>query len=333
MSMTSNINHFLYNNMNYDDIKFDDYFKEPDFADNIKVNFKMCPICKIDCKKDNNVLCCFKCGYEKELEISNNKYSFSYSTSHNTCDNSFISFKIVGKNSYSYHKSLLKTCANYSKYSQNNIIRELKELVYQHKGNKIPKNIIQLAADMFNNIKSYGKVYRGDSKKGVMVSCLYYACRINKITKTPRYLCNLTKTPDKYLSQGERIVHDFIERRLINLPLLDDPKRDYISQYFELLKLPKQYEEFCFELILRAEKKKLHIIKDSRDTTKCAGVIYMLCRRIPELRKITKEDIELNCDVSKTTFIRYYNLLWEYYKKIKKTYKIYKIPMPVEWRK
>ena len=304
----------------------------PDFSKNLKIDFKKCPKCNIECKIETNMMYCVKCGYENDMNIDNNKFSISYTSTHNTSDNSFVSFKIVGKGSYSYHKSLLKTCADYTKYSYNNIIRELQNLVYQHKGNKIPKNIIIFAANMYNDIRSYGRVFRGDSKKGIMVACIYYACRINKITKTPRYLCNLTKTPDKYLSQGERILQDFIERNMLQIPILDDPKLDYISQYFEALKINTKYKTFVIDLIYRAEKKSLHIIKDSRDTTKCAGSIYMLCTRVPELKKISKENIELNCEVSRTTFIRYYNLLYDNYKKIKKTFIKHKIPMPNEWR-
>lgn len=304
----------------------------PDFSDNLKIEFKKCPKCNIEYLLDNNMMYCKICGSEKDLNTDNNNFSMSYSTTYNTSDNSFVSFKFIGKGSYAFHKSFLKTCANYSKYSHNNIIRELNNLVYQHNGNKIPKNIILLAAEMYNKIRFYGKVFRGDSKKGVMVACVYYACRINKITKTPRYLCTLTKTPDKYLSQGERILQDYIERRLLEIPKLDDPKIDYLSQYFEALKLPKKYKKFTIELIYRAEEKSLHIIKDSRDTTKCAGTIYMLCSRVPELKYITKEKIEENCDVSKTTFLRYYNLLCDNYKKIKKIFIRYEIPMPNAWR-
>ena len=305
----------------------------PNDYNDIKTNYKNCSICDIECVIEGNTLVCMKCGVEKAIEAdNNNNYSASYSLTHNTSDNSFISFKFTGKGSYSYHKSFLKTCADYSKYSNNNTNRELENLIYQFKGNKIPKDVTTMAADMFNDIRSTGKVFRGDSKKGIMVACVYYACRIKKITKTPRYLCNLTNTPDKYLSQGERILQDLIERKVVNIPELGDPKLDYISQYFEALKIPEKHKPFAIALIERSQHKSLHIIKDSRDTTKCAGTVYMLCQRIRSLRHITKEQIEDKCDVSFTTFNRYFNLLNDNHRKLKKVFVRHKVPMPTDWR-
>ena len=299
----------------------------------IKTNYKNCTDCDIECVIEGNTMVCPQCGIEKATDAdNNNNYSSSYSTNHNTSDNSFISFKFTGKGSNMYHKSFLKTCANYSKYSNNNTARELENLVYQYEGNKIPKDVIALSAEMFNEIRSTGKVFRGDSKKGVVVACVYYACRIKKITKTPRYLCSLTRTPDKYLSQGERILQDLIERNVISIPTLGDPKLDYVSQYFEALKIPSIYEPFVLDLLKRSQHKSLHIIRDSRDTTKCAGTVYMLCQRVRELHHITKDDIEQKCGVSFTTFNRYFCLLMDNHIKLKKVFVRHKIPMPNYWR-
>lgn len=318
-----------------DDIMLNKYMNDQGIGVSSKIknnNFTKCPICNIECSIDNTIMFCTKCGYEKEFNTDNNKYCYSYLNNHNTTENSFASFKFVGKGSYIYNKSYFKTCSDYPKYSYNNIYKELRNLVYKYEGNKIPKNVIKMTATMYDNLRKKNFVFRGDSKKGIIVACLYYSCKIHNIAKTPKYLCNLTNTPDKYLSQGEKILHDFVERKILDLPEFGDPKKDYIIQYFELLNIPNKYIPFVISLIYRAEKKNIHIIKDSRDTTKCAGAIYMLCSRVPELKKITKEDIEDNCNVSKTTFIRYYKLLYQNYKKIKKTFKIYKIPMPNEWR-
>jgi predicted transcriptional regulator len=86
------------------------------------------------------------------------------------------------------------------------------------------------------------------------------------------------------------------------------------------------------DIINRSEKKNVHIMNDSRTTTKCIGAIFLLINRIRGLSHITKDHIVKECNISKSTFIRYYNLLMTNYKIIKPVFKKHKIPMPTDWR-
>lgn len=326
----------------YDVISISPKFNEDDQSPiNLEVSIDMtspdensiCPDCQIETYVSDGVLCCSQCGYTKIMmnHISNN-YIASLDTDHNTAKNSFMSFKVVGKNAYGYQRSLLKTCSNYKAFSKNTNKKDLHNFVFQYEGNKIPKNVIDLAVEIFSKIKDAGYVFRGNGKRGVTGACLFYSCVMKGITKTPREIASVMKIEERFLSSGDRDLQELNELGIIKIPTSFDPLIHYIHQYFPALKIPDIYENFIVDIITRAEQKNIHIRNDSRMTTKCVGAIYLLTTRIPSLKHITKEDIVRECSkISKSTFLRYYNLLCDNHKKIKHIFKRHRIKMPLEW--
>lgn len=284
-----------------------------------------CKSCGMDIT--NNCLTCANCG----TEYIDSSYSCAAITDCNVNDKGFISMKIVGNNSYGLQRSLLKTCSNYCTYRKVNTLKEMNNWNAQSTKH-IPKNVIDEANEMFATIKKHKYVFRKDGKRGVLSACLYYACYANGISKTPSEIAQFSNIEEKFHSLGDRKLHDLNEKGIISIPIKINPISHYTNRYFELLGINVKYTSFIIDLISTAEKKKIHILHDSKNNTKCVGAIYMLVTRVPELRHITKDKIEQECSISKTTFIRYYNVLCEYYKKIKMVFKIHKIPMPIIWK-
>jgi transcription initiation factor TFIIIB Brf1 subunit/transcription initiation factor TFIIB len=299
---------------------------------NTVVKFIICPKCNIEGRLTSGGVFCEQCGLERKMIDNSQQFCFSTEKDHNTSLNSFISFNIVGKNSYAYQRSFLKTCANYSSFRRNNNRKDLYNYNYQHEGKKIPKNAIKLAIDLFSKIKENNYVYRGNGKKGVLGACLFYACVMNQITKTPREIASVMEIEDRFLSQGDRIVNELNEKGVIEIPTILRPLKDYLDQFFPALNIPLIYKPFVIDIIERAEKKNIHIKNDSRTTTKCIGAIYLLTTRIKKLNYITKDHIVKECSISKSTFIRYFNLLTINNVILKKVFKKHKIPMPNEWK-
>jgi transcription initiation factor TFIIIB Brf1 subunit/transcription initiation factor TFIIB len=293
-----------------------------------------CPHCHINTQVSEGVICCSQCGYTKiVMNHISTHYSASLDKDHNTAKNSFMSFKVVGKNAYGYQRSLLKTCSNYKAFRKNINKKDLHNFVFQYEGKKIPKNVIDLAVELFSIIKDAGYVFRGNGKKGVTGACLFYSCVLEGITKTPREIASVMKIEERFLSSGDRVLQELNELGVINIPTNFDPLKHYIHQYFPALKIPAMYEEFIIDIIQRAEQKNIHIRNDSRMTTKCVGAIYLLTTRVSSLNHITKEDIVRECSkISKSTFIRYFNLLCENQKKIRHVFKRHGIKMPLEWK-
>jgi transcription initiation factor TFIIIB Brf1 subunit/transcription initiation factor TFIIB len=311
-----------------------------DTAENLEVQlqidkvskFNVCPKCNIEGINNGITIVCEECGLELSESESHGHYSYTMTQDHNTSNNSFMSFNFIGKNSYCYQRSFLKTCANYSSYRKNNNRKDLYNYNYQYEGNKLPKNVIKLAIELFSIIKEHGYVFRGCGKRGVLGSVLYYAANILHVTKTPREIANIMNIEDRFLSHGDRIVQELNELGIINIPNILRPLDDYVNQYFSALQIPIKYKGFVIDLINRAEDKNIHIRSDSRTTTKAIGAIYLLSCRSRNLKHITKEKIVKECMISKSTFVRYANLLRSDYKIIKCVFIKHNIPMENSWQ-
>lgn len=293
--------------------------------------YNICTKCNIEGIITDGSIYCPKCG----IKISAlNECSFSYlnGNDHNNTNESFMSFNFTGKNSYCYQRSFLKTCANYSLYRKNTNRKEMDNYNYQHEGNKIPKNAIKYAIELFSKIKESGYVFRGNGKKGVFGACLFYACIVNYITKTPREIASVMKIEDRFLSRGDSKLQELNGKGVISIPTIVRPIYDYINQLFPVLQIPCIYKQFVIDIIEISEGNNIHINNDSRPTTKCVGSIYLLINRVKNLKHITNAIIIKECDISKSTFIRYYNLLLENYKIIKPVFRKHRIPMPLDWK-
>jgi transcription initiation factor TFIIIB Brf1 subunit/transcription initiation factor TFIIB len=294
----------------------------------------VCYSCGGEIRLYQTLLTCLSCGLEIVGGAANyTEESSSMSASDNNVnDKGFISMRIVGKGSYGLNRNLLKSCADYIRYRKMTTLKEMNNWNSQQTTNMLPKNIIEEANDMFATIKEHGIVYRKDVKKGVQGKCLYYVCHAAGISKTPAEIAQFVGISEKFLSAGDRILRDLHERRIITIPEYIDSIPSYVHRYFELLSIPTKYMQFVLDIIRQADKKKLHVLHDSKNVTKCVGSIYLLIERT-ELRDIIDKDtIESTCAISKTTFIKYYNMLCKFYKLFAHIFAAHGIKMKAEWR-
>ncbi len=306
-------------------------FNEQEQIKNVRVDNNICTTCNIKLIIIGSSYVCDKCGFESEKDT----YSeiTSVATNYNVNNNGFVSIRFTGKGSYNNQRSLYKTSADYSKYRKVNTLKDMNNWNNLSEKYHIPKNVIVEANEMFAQIKEKGYVFRKDGKRGVLSACLYYACYNNGISKTPTEIAQFSLIEEKFQSQGDRILHDLNEKGIINIPTKINPIFDYINRYFEILNIDAKYKPFIIDLIKRADDKNIHLLHDNKTNTKAIGSIYILIDRTDYKKTITKEKIEKECGISKTTFIRYCDIIYNYYKLFKRVFKKHKIPMPIEWKK
>lgn len=296
--------------------------------------YNICSTCDMPMTLKEQILICFSCGIERPCDVEPDEwvYSITQDQNYNVSNDSFMPFKAIGHGSYYYQKSLLKSCSDYDIYRCNNNKRELENKIYQYKGIQIPKNIINKTSKMFNIIKQHNYVFRRNGKWGVIAACLYYMCLEEGVPRTRQEISKILNIEEKFLSQGENTLAELAELNIIYINKNKHIVEDYIKQYFNMLNIPDIFIPFIIELIKVSDERRV-IINESRISTKCTGAIYLLCNRIPNLSHITKEIISEKCfNISKTTFIKYYNTLMKNPDKIKFVFKKHRIPMPVEWR-
>jgi hypothetical protein len=81
------------------------------------------------------------------------------------------------------------------------------------------------------------------------------------------------------------------------MEIMEDEDRDNTEWH-------PNYKRFALDLIRFTQTFK--IADTSMDSSKCAGIIYILSTRIPEL-DILPEHIERECNISKSTFLKFAN--------------------------
>ena len=311
-----------------------DLFKQENLEKPVKKDYNICPLCEIPCKISDTFIICTKCGMERVYDChAHDLYSLSIESNYNTINNSYMTFNIVGTNSYNYNRSLLKTCADYSSYRANSNKKEIINKIYQFDGNKPPMNVINETAALFDQIKQADRVYRGDGKLGVIGACLYYISIKHNLTRTPKEIAKIMGIEERFLSQGDRILQELAELSIIEIPINHKPLNDYLNMYMPILGIDSKYKQFVIDIIARAERKHLHIGHDCRLTTKVVGVLYLLTLRVPSLKYIKKDVISAECNfISISTYKKYATLICDNYKVMKKVFKRHSIPMPASFR-
>ena len=297
---------------------------------NVILDPTVCSTCNTPGHISGGVVYCLQCGARRPY--MQNVQNYSHLTNYVAGD-SHMTFRFLGKHVYRNNRTLMRTCSVYTVYSKAADQRGLIEENFQFEGKKIPRDAICLAVDLFTRVKEAGHVFRGNGKKGIIAACVFYACVIKGITKRPSDIAEIFGVGERFLSQGDRKLQALKEQGVIDIPTFLRPLPDYIKQYFSALHIPEKYGSFIIDLIDRAEKKHIHIMNESRMTTKCVGAILMLTMRVPKLRRITKDTIRIECGISKSTFTRYYNLLCQHHRRIRKVFVKHRIPMPDGWAK
>jgi Transcription factor TFIIB repeat len=212
-------------------------------------------------------------------------------------------------------------------------------------GQRIPEDIIRDAANLFLHIQEKKIILRGGRRRGTMAACLDRKCRQRGLPRKCGEIARMFQIDRETLSVGHRILDGFLENGIIGGDEINFKDYDgeieiigYINRYFKSLGIPlddghgnygdmsvdfmeekaagglehidafsgknghPNYKQFSLDLINFTRQFK--IADTSMDSSKCAGVIYIVAMRFSEL-KISTENIERECDISKSTFCKF----------------------------
>jgi transcription initiation factor TFIIIB Brf1 subunit/transcription initiation factor TFIIB len=249
---------------------------------------------------------------------------------YNTSSNSAAPVRISGPGSYRYQRKLLSSTSNYKKQQKRNTVDQITNIVYQYDGAKPPPNVIKQAADLYYLVQQHC-IKRGDVRKGTMAACVYRMCIKNGITRKPKEVADIFNIPQNELSNGEKILDKLFANGSLtgslgtltsqNSEITDnaaakvnqfyfkehEEMSSFLSRYFESLGVPELYMHFAQRLIRFTNK--YRIAESSIMSSKCAGTIYILSIKVPEL-DIKRDDIEKACTISKSTFSRFYQAVF-----------------------
>jgi transcription initiation factor TFIIIB Brf1 subunit/transcription initiation factor TFIIB len=278
---------------------------------------------------------CDLCGQIKEkvsdeelgIQESGNG-SLDVNTSYNTSESSSAPIRIVGPDTYKYQRNFVGSTSDYSKSQKKLTFSQMNNAVYQYEGDKIPKNIVSEAANLYVDVQKHC-IKRGDPRKGTMAACLYRMCRAYGITKKPKEIAKIFGIEQSELSNGEKTLAELISSEAIAIKMTikeqvtlsqeEQLAMGFMKEYFIKLDIPDDeitdtpqdrpnYKLFALKVIRFTTEYVIAI--NNITSTKCAGILYIIAISNLELN-ITREKIEDCCKISRATYNRFIKSVYE----------------------
>ncbi len=165
--------------------------------------------------------------------------------------------------------------------------------------NGIPQKVIDDAKNLYKQA-SEKKISRGDNKEGLIASCIYHACLINKIPKSSKDIAAMFNISHVTLNKGNTRF-----QTLLQLNVSSPNPIDFISQYGNNLNMSINDINKCKELVKLIEENE--IMNDNSPTSSAAGILYYYSS-VKGLG-YSKKTFAKACNVSEVTIIKCYKLI------------------------
>lgn len=265
---------------------------------------------------DEKFYVCNTCGKMDKCfeDISDNQTQFGNDASEsqisycNTSGNSSTPVRVKGKYSGRHDKQLISHTSDYNKTQKYTSLNEMNQILYHYNGRKPGPAFINRGAEIFYSIQQTGCIKRGKPRRGAMAVCLNKACKEGGVEWCADDLASMFKVSVTDISRQEKAIDERMQTQKSTGYVsqnwdLETTIKSIRDTNFELLELPDEYKDFIWMLVYFTVKK--DISQTSVEKTKVAGAIYILSISCDDVT-ITKDDIERECKVSKSTFMRYF---------------------------
>lgn len=168
--------------------------------------------------------------------------------------------------------------------------------------NGIPQKVIDDAKVLYKTA-SEKKISRGDNKDGLIASCIYHACLLNKIPKSSKEIATMFNISHVTLNKGNSRF-----QTLLQINVSSPEPIDFISQYANNLNMPITDIENCKKLVTFIEEN--DIMNDNSPTSSAAGILYYYATT--KNLGYTKKKFAKACNVSEVTIIKCYKIINTY---------------------
>lgn len=166
----------------------------------------------------------------------------------------------------------------------------------------IPAKILDDAKVLYKRA-SERKISRGENKEGLIASCIYYACLMNKLPRSPKEVARMFHIDPNILTKGNARF-----QTLLQMNVETSNPDDYIARFGSNLKMDYQDILQCKELAKKLDD--LEIVSENAPTSVAAGAIYYYC--VHNDIDFTKKQIADVCEVSEVTITKCYKRLLKY---------------------
>jgi transcription initiation factor TFIIIB Brf1 subunit/transcription initiation factor TFIIB len=205
-------------------------------------------------------------------------------------------------NSREGHRIRMYQMWNSMPYWERTLYNVFEQLTSKTANQGIHNKILDDAKVLYKKV-SEKKISRGDNKEGLIASCVYYACLLNKVPRSTKEIASMFHIDPNVLTKGNARFQD-----LLKLNVECTGSDDFVCRFGSKLSMDWNDIQKCKELAKRLDD--LEIVSENAPTSVAAGTIYYYC--MEHNIEFNKKQIAEVCGVSEVTIMKCYKRLLKY---------------------
>jgi uncharacterized Zn finger protein (UPF0148 family) len=276
----------------------------------------ICDVCKVPLEIYDSQLVCISCGQVVEVISEQDEAVSNY----NNDPNASATLKIVGLAAKAHQKHHIQIASDYRKKRVSDSRAEFEALYAKSSAvERPPVDIYRRASDLFSKIQE-GQVNRSGKRIGIKVACVYFEADRAGMTKERNALAQMHGITATLLNQGIDTLERLHADGVINIPVQTQIAMSFITQNFRKYDIDMKYVGFVNDFVKCAELN--HISTSSGINPKCVGTIFLLAKLLnrPDIIKKLAD----SCEISKTTYTRFYTTTLENCRTFRQVFKNHK---------
>jgi transcription initiation factor TFIIB len=179
-------------------------------------------------------------------------------------------------------------------YWERTLYNVFDKIVNNTSNHGIPTKVLDDAKVLYKKA-SEKKISRGDNKEGLIASCIYFACLMNKIPRSPKEVARMFHIDPNVLTKGNARFQSLMQ---INVDCSNS--NDYVARFGSRLNLNYDDIQKCKSLASKLDN--LEIVSENSPTSVAAGTIYYFTTKMNI--DISKKQISDVCEVSEVTIMK-----------------------------
>jgi transcription initiation factor TFIIIB Brf1 subunit/transcription initiation factor TFIIB len=187
-------------------------------------------------------------------------------------------------------------------YWERSLYNVFEHLTHNTVNHGIPSKVLDDAKVLYKKA-SEKKISRGENKEGLIASCIYFACLLNKVPRSPKEVARMFNIDLNVLTKGNARF-----QTLLQINVESSEAEDFISRFGSKLNMDYQDVQKCKELAKTLED--LEIVSENSPTSVAAGALYYYC--VNKDIDYNKKQIAEICEVSEVTITKCYKRLTKY---------------------
>lgn len=331
MELSKNLGNIDFDIDNLDNINFfSDYFKGVNFSQDIKEDkscVKQCPTCNSFDNINNyttGYLTCTNCGQAIDNILDANPEWRQYEDDGRgggdiaRCSqavNKLIPQSSTGTRHVASGYGKLQKLQNWNfmPYRERSLNDVFKLISSRCEKNGIKKNIQDDAKIIYKTIndcthklgKNKGKpiITRGKNRLGIIASCVFLACRKNKLTYLPKEIAEIFDLKHTELNRGCKSLVKLLKARNFNIDTGTSKPEHFINRYCNILHIRTHFMEQTLKIARNIEK--LDLVSEHTPFSIAATAVLVMAE-VNKISSLSKKKIAEEFNISEVTITKTY---------------------------